>query len=139
MQPRTVPNPGDGSAYINYHRDEGDEHGCWDHAELCHNIKLIVAVGHQPHGGGNSTVIPGSHRLRERPGLGGWDTPGAEAEALRREFVGSAGDAVLFDTRTWCVCSQPFCLLLCFVLSLCDSCLRVDPDTRQFVHVAFCN
>ena len=74
------------------------------HPLITTNVKLIVAVGDQKDGLEGSAVLPGTHRVHASPS----SQSGHEGQVLvktledthQRVFVGDAGDAVLFDTKT---------------------------------------
>ena len=81
----------------NWHRDEGNSSGVFVHPLITTNVKLIVAVGEQHGGLEGSTVLPGTHRVHDMPA----SCISEIEDSHQRTFVGDAGDALLFDTKTW--------------------------------------
>ena len=104
IQPRTVastqpalPGQAEPKGYTSWHRDEGNANGVFVHPLITTNVKLIVAVGDQSGGLEGSTVLPGTHRVHDGPA----SCVGQIESTHQRVFAGSAGDACLFDTKTW--------------------------------------
>ena len=84
----------------------------YDHPLLSEDIKVFVLLNDQQPDQGVTSIVPNTHRVLTRPGMAGVFEGGNHAKAGTTprtqdsmeghvKFTGNAGDAMLFDIRTW--------------------------------------
>ena len=90
-----------GGGYVNWHRDKGN----YAHSTRSIWVKAFIYFSDVPADGGCTTLVPGSHTgdAGPPPGFAGFSTDGVAQEEMPGavRVVRKAGDALLFDTRSW--------------------------------------